>query len=55
MRTRGRRVRGEGSGFNDAKWHRSVRESDGVIVLLKPGTPVEGRALTSGAVSKQMR
>jgi hypothetical protein len=43
MRKRGRPVRGEGSGLNDAKWHRSVRESDRVIVPLKPGNSGGGK------------
>jgi hypothetical protein len=54
-RKRGRPVLDGGSGLNDAEWHRSVRESDRVIVLLKAVMPVEGRTLTSGVFSKQTR
>jgi hypothetical protein len=39
----GRPVRGEGSGLNDAKWHRSARESDRVMVPLKPGNAGGGK------------
>ena len=34
---------GEGSGLNDAKWHRSTRESDRVMVPLKPGNAGGGK------------
>ena len=33
----------EGSGLNDAKWRRSARASDGVVVLLKPGNAGGGK------------
>ena len=33
----------EGSGLNGAKLHRSVRESDRVVVLLKPGNSGGGK------------
>jgi hypothetical protein len=36
-------VRGEGSGLNDAKLHRSARESDRVVVLSKPGNAGGGK------------
>ena len=42
-RKRGRPVLGEGSGLNDADWHRSARESDGVMVPLKPGNSGGGK------------
>ena len=42
-RKRGRPVRDEGSGLNDAKWHRSARESDRVVVPLKPGNSGGGK------------
>jgi len=54
-RKRGRPVAGEGSGLNDAVWHRSTRESDRVVVPLKPGNSGGGRTRTSGAFSKRMR
>jgi len=44
MRKRGRPVRGEGSGLNDAKWHRSARESDRGVVPSKPGNAGGGKA-----------
>ena len=43
-RKRGRPVRGEGSGLNGAKQHRSARESDRVVVPLKPGNSGGGKA-----------
>jgi hypothetical protein len=43
MRKRGRPMRGEGSGLNGAKQHRSARESDRVIVPLKPGNSGGGK------------
>ena len=43
-RKRGRPVAGEGSGLNDAVWHRSTRESDRVVVPLKPGNSGRGKA-----------
>jgi hypothetical protein len=42
-RKRGRPVTDEGSGLNDAKWHRSTRESDRVVVPLKPGNSGRGK------------
>ena len=42
-RKRGRPARDEGSGLNGAKWHRSVRESDRVIVPLNPGNAGGGK------------
>ena len=42
-RKRGRPVLDEGSGLNDTKWHRSARESDGVVVPLKPGNAGGGK------------
>ena len=36
-------MRDEGSGLNDAKWHRSARESDRVVVPLKPGNAGGGK------------
>jgi hypothetical protein len=42
-RKRGRPVPDEGSGLNDAKWHRSARESDRVVVPLKPGNSGGGK------------
>jgi hypothetical protein len=42
-RKRGRPVLDEGSGLNDAEWHRSVRESDRVVVPLKPGNAGGGK------------
>ena len=36
-------MRDEGSGLNGAKWHRSVRESDRVVVPLKPGNAGGGK------------
>jgi hypothetical protein len=36
-------VAGEGSGLNDAKWHRFARESDRVVVPLKPGNSGGGK------------
>jgi hypothetical protein len=42
-RKRGRPVAGEGSGLNDAKWYRSTRESDRVVVPLKPGNSGGGK------------
>ena len=43
MRKRGRPMRDEGSGLNGAKQHRSVRESDRVVILLKPGNSGGGK------------
>jgi hypothetical protein len=42
-RKRGSPVRDEGSGLNDAKWHRSARESDRVVVPSKPGNSGGGK------------
>ena len=42
-RKRGRPVASEGSGLNDAKWHRFARESERVMVLLKPGNSGGGK------------
>jgi len=42
-RKRGRPVAGEDSNLNDAKWHRSTRESDRVVVPLKPGNAGGGK------------
>ena len=42
-RKRGRPVRDEGSGLNGAARHRSRRESDRVVVLLKPGNAGGGK------------
>ena len=42
-RKRGRPARDQGSGLNDAKWHRSARESDRVVVPLKPGNSGGGK------------
>jgi len=42
-RKRGRPMRDEGSGLNGAEWHRSVRESDRVVVPLKPGNAGGGK------------
>jgi len=36
-------MRDEGSGLNGAKQHRSVRESDRVVILLKPGNSGGGK------------
>ena len=36
-RKRGRPVLDEGSGLNDAKWHRSARESDRVVGTVEAG------------------
>ncbi len=33
----------EGSGLNDAKWHRSTREPDRVVVPSKPGNSGGGK------------
>ena len=43
LRKRGRPVPDEGSGLNGAKWHRSWRESDRVIVPPKPGNAGGGK------------
>jgi len=43
LRKRGRPALDEGSGLNGAKWHRFVRESDRVVVLLKPGNSGGGK------------
>jgi len=43
LRKRGRPALEEGSGLNGAKWHRFVRESDRVVVLLKPGNSGGGK------------
>src|SRR5580658_66441 len=43
LRKRGRPVRDEGSGLNGAARCRSARESDGVVVLLKPGNAGGGK------------
>jgi len=43
MRKRGRPVRDGGSGLNGAKGHRSARESDRVMVPLKPGNAGGGK------------
>jgi len=37
-------VAGEGSGLNGAVWHRSTRESERVVVPLKPGNSGGGKA-----------
>ena len=42
-RKRGRPVAGEGSGLNGAVRHRSMRESDRVVVPLKPGNAGGGK------------
>ena len=42
-RKRGRPVAGEGSGLNGAVRHRSMRESDRVVVPLKPGNAGRGK------------
>jgi len=42
-RKRGRPVAGEGSGLYDAKWRWFARESDGVVVPLKPGNAGGGK------------
>ena len=42
-RKRGRPVTGEGSVLNDADWHRFARESDRVVVPLKPGNSGGGK------------
>jgi hypothetical protein len=43
-RKRGRPVAGEGSGLNDAGWHRSTRESERGVVPSKPGNAGGGKA-----------
>jgi hypothetical protein len=43
-RKRGRPVAGEGSGLNDAGWHRSTRASDRGVVPSKPGNAGGGKA-----------
>jgi len=42
-RKRGRPALDEGSGLNDAEWHRSVRESDRFVVPLKPSNVGGGK------------
>src|ERR1700680_4493117 len=42
-RKRGRPVAGEGSGLNDAKWHRSTRASDRGMVPVEPGNAGGGK------------
>jgi hypothetical protein len=42
-RKRGRPVLGEGSGLNGAARHRSARDSDRVVVPLKPGNAGGGK------------
>ena len=43
-RKRGRPVLGEGSGLNGAVRHRSARDSDRVVVPLRPGNAGGGKA-----------